>query len=137
MGSAPTPLTQAPVAAHPKYFVIGSCAPFEAKGNLAKLLGAKTAARLMERGARGDFLYTFFDRRGRIVEAPEVADRSVLSGEQLRTLAARDDARVVLVAGGTDKLRTMTAALEAQVCNVVLTDTKTAQLLLRGKTEGV
>jgi len=139
VGSDPRGLlnVQAPPADLPRYFVIGSCATFAADGNLAQLVGRDAAIRLGKAGASGDFLYAFFNRRGEIIDAPTLADQSVLRSEQLRALSARADARVVLVAGGADKLRVMKSALSNRLCNVVLTDSTTAQQLLRGTKEEV
>jgi deoxyribonucleoside regulator len=122
-----------PQRPQPTYFIVGSCARFSAECDLAKLLGSEKASDLLQQKARGDFLYSFFTRDGKVIPAPKSPDRSILPAAIIRSLAARDDARIILVAGGADKLALIRIALKAKLCNVLVTDTQTAQRLLAAK----
>ena len=119
-----------PVQPHPKYFVVASCAPFAAGGPLARLLGEEITSRLLAKGVVSDFAYNFFDKHGRLVPIAIPGDQSILSAGCLSMLSRRSDVRVVLVAGGHEKLRAMRLALEAKLCNTLVTDTATAQNLI-------
>ena len=122
-----------PVQPEPKYFVVASCAPFSAGGPLARLLGEETTSTLLARGIACDFAYNFFDKRGRLVPVAIPGDQSILSAGCLSMLSRRPDARVVLVAGGRQKVGAIRLALEAKLCNTLVTDTATARDLI-GKT---
>ena len=119
-----------PVQPLPKYFVVASCAPFYAGCPLARLLGEETSSTLLARGATCDFAYNFFDKRGRLVDVSVPGDQSILSAGCLSSLSKRSDARVVLVAAGREKLRAIRLALEAKLCNTLVTDTPTARSLI-------
>lgn len=118
-----------PMQAELKYFVVASCAPFYSGSPLANLLGEETAAVLLARGAASDFAYNFFDRRGRLIEAPVLGDQSILSADCLKALSERPDTRVILVGAGREKRRAIRLALEARLCNMLLTDAATARYL--------
>jgi DNA-binding transcriptional regulator LsrR (DeoR family) len=132
VGSEPDEMFRgnAPLAPQPRYFVVGSCGPFGASCPLANLLDDQTTDTLLARGAIGDVLYTFFDTAGGSIGLPRTGDESVLTAAQLQTLSDRTDSRVVLVAGGSDKTELMQRALEAKLCNVLVTDTETARRLI-------
>jgi DNA-binding transcriptional regulator LsrR (DeoR family) len=119
-----------PVEPHPKYFVVASCAPFYAGCPLARLLGEEASSMLLARGATCDFAYNFFDKRGRPVDVRVPGDQSILSAHCLSLLSKRPDARVVLVAAGREKWRAIRLALEAKLCNTLVTDTATARHLI-------
>jgi deoxyribonucleoside regulator len=119
-----------PVQPYPKYFVVASCAPFATGGPLARLLGEETTSTLLAKGVVSDFAYNFFDTHGRLVPIAISGDQSILSAGCLSMLCKRSDARVVLVAGGREKLRAMQLALESKLCNTLVTDTATAQTLI-------
>ena len=85
---------------------------------------------LIARGALGDFAYLFFDAAGKIVPGPESAPQSIIPAPRLRALAQRDDARLMLVAGGEEKLAAMRQTLRLGLANMVITDTETAERLL-------
>jgi len=119
-----------PVQPQPKYFVVASCASFSSGSPLARLLGDETSRALLANGATCDFAYTFFDTRGRPLDVPVPGDQSILSARCLSLLSKRADARVVLVAAGREKLRAMRFALEARLCNTLITDTATARSLI-------
>jgi hypothetical protein len=119
----------------PSYFVFASCAPFTAASPFAQLMGERLSGDLLARGAAGDFAYVFFDAAGRLIDPPERRavsgpDCSLFSAQALRGLAARTDARVVAVAGGAGKLPVLRAAIQNQLCNVVVTDEPSALALL-------
>lgn len=122
-----------PVEKHLKYFVVGSCAPFSARSPLARLLGDEVTAMMLSRGATADFLYNFFDKRGQPITVPVPGDRSLLSARSLSLLSERPDTRVVLVAGGPEKVGVVRTTLEAKLCNVLVTETVTAEKLLHGR----
>lgn len=119
-----------PVESYPKYFVVGSCAPFGVGSPLARLLGDASSSLLLSRGASSDFLYNFFDKNGRPVAASLPGDQSIISAGCLSLLSKRPDTRVLLVAGGREKMGAIRSSLEARLCNVFVTDTATAQKLL-------
>jgi len=132
VGSDPAPSFDLarPLAPSPQYFVVASCAPFSAGCPLATLLGEEASAMLRAKGAACDFAYNFFDKRGRLVDVRIPGDRSILSARRLASLSQRPDARVVLVAAGREKWRAMRFALEARLCNTLITDTATAHELV-------
>jgi deoxyribonucleoside regulator len=115
-----------PVQSEPKYFVVASCAPFTADCPLARLLGEEVSSMLVARGVTCDFAYNFFGKHGRLVPVAIPGDQSVLSASCLSMLSRRPDARVVLVAGGRGKVGAVRLALEAKLCNTLVTDTATA-----------
>ena len=114
-----------------RYFILGSCAPFEKDSGLARLLGPELTRTLLSRNVAGDFLYNFFSRDGRPIDVGFSGERSILSSKQLVSLSERAGANVILVAGGKRKAQTIRQTLEAGLCNVLITDPITAQWLLR------
>ena len=126
-----------PSAPYPKYFVVGSCGPFTATCPLANLLGEEAAAHLLKRQVCGDFLYCFFDKDGRLAPAPPLPHQSILPADLLRRLSLRPDARVILVAGGLEKLKIIKFVLTLGMCNVLITDPATTQRLLDANAEEV
>ena len=119
-----------PVQPEPKYFVVASCAPFSAEGPLARLLGEESTLTLLAKGAVCDFAYNFFDKHGGLVRVAIPCDQSILSAGCLSSLSRRSDARVVLVAGGRQKVGAVRLVLEARLCNTLVTDTATARHLV-------
>ena len=115
---------------HPGYFILGSCAPFEPDSPFAGLVGAETAAQLQRRGVCGDFLYQFVGEDGGVIEAPWDGAHSVLDAGLLRTLSTRPDARVIVVAGGPEKLPVIRRVLTAGWCNTLISDERTVRELL-------
>jgi DNA-binding transcriptional regulator LsrR (DeoR family) len=114
------------------YFLVGSCATFDRRAPFARLLGAAAVDALITAGAVGDFAYLFFDSAGELVPGPAVAPQSVISAPTLHALAKRSDARIMLVAGGEEKLAAMRHTLNLGLANMVVTDTETAERLLEG-----
>ena len=121
-----------PVQPQPQYFVVASCARFAAGSPLAQLLGERVTQSLVARGAACDFAYQFFDAQARFVDVTVPGDRSILSARRLASLSARSDARVVLVGAGREKLHAIRCALEAGLCNTLVTDAATARGLVGG-----
>jgi deoxyribonucleoside regulator len=119
-----------PRESYPRYFVVASCAPFDRNSPFAQLIGTEASDELLRRCACGDFAYLFFDDKGDLIEPPSMDHCSILSEVVLQNLSRRSDARVLLVAGGQDKLRILRFTLEAGLCNVLVTDTLSAQHLL-------
>lgn len=119
-----------PPADRPTWFALASCAPLESGAPFAELLGARETGELLRRGARGDFAYAFLDRDAQPVPFDVPGEHSILSAPALRALAARDDARVLLVAGGVDKLEMIRLTLAARLANTLITDAATARALL-------
>lgn len=115
---------------YPQYFVVGSCSPFTATSPLARLLGRKATQQLLSKGVSGDFLYHFFSEDGQLLPSPRLETRSVLSARLLQALSTRADARVIVVAGGDEKLKALTFVLRLRLCNVLITDSVTARKLL-------
>ena len=127
-----------PSAARPLYFVLSSCSPFLPNSPFATLLGDEIRGRLLDRGVSGDFAYIFFSTEGQVVEFPDIdphaaLGHSVLSARSLQRLTSRADARVILVAGGKDKLGTMLNVFRHRLCNVLITDRDSAMALLNAK----
>jgi len=117
-----------PVAARPTYFVLSSCSSFSSTSPFATLIGKDMTDMLLVRGASGDFAYIFFSPQGEVIEFSDLGrsrstlNRSLFSASMLRRLAARSDTRVILVAGGRDKLMTIRHAVQHHLCNVLITD---------------
>lgn len=126
-----------PTTDRPRYFAIGSCGPFGPDCHLVGLLGEEATKYLLEMNVCGDYLYQFFDVRGELVPTPPINHKSILSADLLRRMSQRSDSRIILVAGGSEKLRTIKFTLAAGLCNVLITDSETAQHLLEGDSEGL
>ncbi len=133
-GAAPSPWA-APLATRDEvsYFLVASCAPLDRRAPFAKLIGDDAVDSLIGDGAAGDFAYLFFDEAGKLVPGPATAPQSVIPAPRLRALAKRADARIMLVAGGAEKLATMRATLKLGLANMVVTDIETAERLLEGR----
>lgn len=119
-----------PLKGAPSYFVLGSCSPLSAGSAFAKLIGAEAVTRLHQKGVIGDFAYTFIDRQGTVTNTRLPDPQVTLSADIFQNLSGRPDARVILVAGGTEKFEMISATLSARLCNVLVTDLDTAQRLM-------
>ncbi len=120
-----------PPSAYPQYFVIASCGPFLRQSPFCELIGDEVADELLNGGAVGDFAYVFFDQHGGIISPTTIGlAHSVLSAHLLQVLCLRNDSRVVLIAGGEEKLQFVRFTLAAHLCNVLITDSVSAQCLL-------
>src|SRR5260370_20785529 len=87
-------------SASARYFVVGSCAPFETDSGLARLLGAEATRSLFAQNVAGDFLYNFFAKEGKLIDLKFSAECSVLTSNELWSLSRQPDANVDWVAGG-------------------------------------
>lgn len=94
--------------------------------NDAKSLPSGTHAELVAAGAVGDIALRFFDAKGKPVSTS--LDERVLgiTVDQLHRTP-----RVVAIAGGSEKVEAIRAALRAKLVNVLVTDTETAEALVR------
>lgn len=80
---------------------------------------------LLQAGAVGDIALRFFDAQGRPVQS-EIEQRVIgITFEQLKRIP-----RVVGVAGGPEKFHAILGALRGKLINVLITDSKTAEMLL-------
>lgn len=90
-----------------------------------KLLTHREVETLTKYGAVGDIVLRFFDKNGVPINT-EISERIIgISIAQLRKIPT-----VVGVAGGTNKVRAIHAALQGDLVNVLITDAFTAKLLL-------
>jgi DNA-binding transcriptional regulator LsrR (DeoR family) len=132
---SPWPDNPAP-APRPRYFVLSSCGPFAAASPFATLLGDQTRDKLLSKGATGDFAYIFFSADDKLLEFTDLEpplptfNRSLFSARSVQRLASRSDARVILVAGGKEKLPIIKRVLRHNLCNVLITDQDSAAELL-------
>lgn len=110
-----------------RYVVVASCSTFDRTSAFSQLLGDPACAQLASSGAVGDFAGVFMSDAGEPhLPSTPGADVSMLGPDQLKALARRSDARIILVAGGADKRPVIKAALEAGLYNVLVTDAHTA-----------
>jgi DNA-binding transcriptional regulator LsrR (DeoR family) len=112
------------------YFLIASCAPLDPRAPFARLIGDDALDALIDAGPVGDFAYLFFNEAGELVPGPATAPQAIIPAPCLRALAKRRDARLMLVAGGAEKLAAMRATLTLGLANMLVTDTETAERLL-------
>jgi len=112
--------------------IVGSCAPFDPKSPYAEVLGPEITQLLVDEGVVGEFLGVFLTADGRAIE-PYVPAATVshISSADLREHAKRNDTFVVLAASGKPKHQIMQRVLEAELCNMLVTDEATAGALLR------
>jgi DNA-binding transcriptional regulator LsrR (DeoR family) len=81
---------------------------------------------LLAKGAVGSINLRYFDKQGRVVHS-EINERTIgLNLDELRAVG-----RVVGVAGGSSKVQAIAAALRIKLINVLVTDDRTAQKLLK------
>jgi DNA-binding transcriptional regulator LsrR (DeoR family) len=112
--------------------IVGSCAPFDPKSAYAEVLGPEITELLVDERVVGEFLGVFLTADGRAIE-PYVPGAAVshISSADLREHAKRNDTLVVLAASGKPKFEIMRRVLEAELCNMLVTDEPTAAALLR------
>jgi DNA-binding transcriptional regulator LsrR (DeoR family) len=130
-GAGVSPWSQ-PLPKHDEvsYFLVASCAPLDPRTPFARLIGEDALDALTAAGAVGDFAYLFFDAGAKIVPGPATAPQAIIPAPALSALARRRDVRLMLVAGGAEKLAAMRATLTLGLANMVVTDTETAERLL-------
>ena len=91
------------------------------------LLSPQTLKELKDAGAVGDICLRFFDEEGTLVGHP-INDRVIgLSAERIRNIP-----RVVAVAGGQVKKRTIKGALNSGLIDVLITDYESGRMLVKG-----
>ena len=122
--------TDLPEREYPSYFVMASCSSFNTDTPFSQLIGDDATQKLISLGAYGDFAYVFLDRLGSPIDVTFDSPRSTFPSGTLEALAMRPDTRVLLVAGGEEKIAVMRLVLRAHLCNVLVTDSKTATELL-------
>ena len=82
--------------------------------------------RLVAKGAIGDICLQFFNQNGERIEDP-IHNRIIgLELSQIKRIS-----RVIGVAGGEEKWIAIRAASRAKLINVLVTDDRTAEMLLR------
>ena len=111
--------------------VVASCAPWEQGAPIERLMREAYPGLSLSQ-VKGDFAYILFRDQGDAVELPANGRASVLPLAAVRSLVGRNDSRVVLVAGGEEKLETIKRTLQARLTNVIVTDSSTAESLLGG-----
>lgn len=107
--------------------VLASCAPYAVDAPILQLLGSDVGKQLKGSGAVGDFAYHFLTEDGRDLAWAAPSNSSLLPADQIRRLIADPESRVVMVAGGQEKLLTMRATFRARLCDTLITDRQTAQ----------
>lgn len=115
---------------HPAYFVIASCDRFYPDSSFGRLLGRDVAAELVAKGVFGDFAYSFVTQDSQVFSSELGKPEFTLQSEYLQELSRRPDARVVMVAGGPEKVGVMRRVLDAGLCNVLITDFNSATVLM-------
>lgn len=106
---------------------VGSLGP-EATNRRIGLFDASEADALAGKGAVGDLLCTFMDEEGRPVDHPLNARAVGLPADALRNVPA-----ALLVSGGAEKVAIIRGALTGGYVNHLITDERTAELLLGGR----
>jgi DNA-binding transcriptional regulator LsrR (DeoR family) len=119
-----------PARDYTSYFVFASCSRFDPSSPFASVLGEKAVTSLAHQGAFADFAYNFMDAHGQPIDPPVDNPHTLVSAATLQRLAQRRDARVVLIAGGVEKVSAMRLTLTSQLCNMVITDRTTADNIL-------
>jgi DNA-binding transcriptional regulator LsrR (DeoR family) len=125
----PDPATR--VGADPRYFVLASCSPFDAASAFCSLIGPAHLDPVKRARPIGDFAGVFITTDGTLITPTTGTVSSQLSPDTLLALSRRKDACVMLVAGGLDKLPIIRATLASGLCNVLITDTSAADVLVR------
>jgi DNA-binding transcriptional regulator LsrR (DeoR family) len=105
---------------------IGALKPSALLESSGNSFSVKELESLRAAGAVGDICMRYFDENGVIVKSP-LQNRVI--GIDLSVL--KRVSRVVGIAGGTSKFRAIKAAVTGQLINVLITDHKTAQKLLK------
>jgi DNA-binding transcriptional regulator LsrR (DeoR family) len=105
---------------------VGSLGP-EATNRRIGLIDPSEADTLAAKGAVGDLLCTFMDGEGRPVDHPLNARAVGLPADALRRVPA-----AVLVSGGEEKAAIIRGAVTGGYVNHLITDERTAELLLAG-----
>ncbi len=105
---------------------IGSVQPSATLADSGNTISAEDLDALVSAGAVGNVCYNYFDADGKIIQG-ELSDRTIsISAEEFLRIPRR-----VGLAGGPSKHRVIEAALKGGLVNVLITDSVTAQYLLR------
>jgi DNA-binding transcriptional regulator LsrR (DeoR family) len=105
---------------------IGSIDPSQLLSLSGNVFSPEELNRLRKEGAVGDILLRFFDEKGNAIKT-SLDDRVIgMQLEQLPTLK-----RSVGIAGGARKLEAIRGALLGRLINVLITDRRTAERLLK------
>jgi DNA-binding transcriptional regulator LsrR (DeoR family) len=110
-------------------WLLASCAPLTSDGPLSSLLDPENIGQAIASGAVCDFAYQFLRRDGSGVSVPFQSSIRLHSLETLQAMAASQEHRVILIAGGDVKLEAIRIVLSHRLCNVLITDEHTAQSL--------
>lgn len=125
----PTSAGTAHPESRPVTWLLSSCAPLDEAGPLAGLIGAEAVRTAIAAGACCDFAYQFLRPDGSTVSVSFPPDSRVYGADTIRRLAASDHDRVILVGGGEAKVEAMRLVLSRKLCNTLITDEETAQML--------
>lgn len=110
--------------------IVGSCSMFDADSPYARTLGDELTDFLVGEHVMGDFLGVFLCADGRIVEPyAQTMTVSHISAVDLCRFAKRDDTIVMLATTGLHKIRLIRQVLEQGLCNMLVTDERTAAAL--------
>ena len=94
-----------------------------ASGNVLSEADSRT---LQKRGAVGDILLRFYDRKGQEIDATSLTNPVIsMSLEQLKKVE-----RAIAIAGGDEKFDAIHSALQGKLVNILITDQFTAKRLL-------
>jgi DNA-binding transcriptional regulator LsrR (DeoR family) len=104
---------------------IGSLEPSPLLASSGNIFSVEERRHLRRSGAVGDICFQFIDKQGRLVASPLM--KRVI-GIDLATLKSAP--RVVGIAGGEAKVPAILASLAGQWINVLITDKRTAELLI-------
>jgi DNA-binding transcriptional regulator LsrR (DeoR family) len=105
---------------------IGSLEPSALLASSGNIFLKQERSLLRDAGAVGDICFQFIDKHGSLVVSP-LMDRVI--GIELTTL--KSSPRVVGIAGGEAKVAAILAALRGKWINVLITDRRTAETLVR------
>lgn len=122
--------TELPHRKHPTTFIFASCSTFDANSSFGQLIPEATRNHLVTRGAVAEFAYVFMDDAGREITIQIDAPHAIVPAAQMRALAERNDVRIILTAGGRDKLSAVRLTLQSGLCNMLITDANTATALV-------
>lgn len=107
---------------------IGSMEPSRMLASSGNIFSRDERAELQRLGAVGDICFRYFDSDGNPVKSPLM--KRVMGIDLVKLRACR---RVVGVAGGEQKARAILAALRGGLLDVLITDQRAAEALVRAK----
>jgi len=89
----------------------------------------------VKKAAVGNINYQVFDEEGNVIPYDWYKKTITLSAERLREMAAHPTKRVVAVAGGKDKIKSIRAAIKGKFLDTLITDEGVARNLLEKSSE--